>query len=119
MGKWIFISLLLVIFSDLSAGRSCVSPDRKTLATVEVKMIHGQASFSNAGRPVSFPRLVCGHLVLQDAGFHQGQLQILQPRFQLNNINCSYECCNRKQIASVEPVLKDHFHHLFPFFHFW
>jgi len=115
MGKWVFITFLLVVFSGLSFGRNSMPIGKIPVVSTG----SDQASFSNGGSAKPLPKLLCVHIVLPQTGFHVGQSQVLQPQFQLNPLSRCYDAVKGKQPSPGEPVLKDHFHHLFPFFHFW
>jgi len=119
MGKWIFITFLLVIFSDLSAGRN-----NAAAASPAPLVANHTASFTHASyKAVVVPPGSCRDLVkpilITDGNCFAGLSQVLSPVFYIAESSQRAIVLQKKQNRIQAPVFKDHFHHLFPFFHFW
>lgn len=146
MGKWFFITVLSLFFSGFAA-RGIVSGNTNAIETTAhilkknagpdlfsprfvTSVVPPQgvnvnshnkniATFSNAGGTTAASRLLPSQLLAPDAGFSLAQWQLVNPVSRFSLLPGQFAHIQIRQPAQQSVLLKDHFHHLFPFFHFW
>ncbi|RYY53293.1 MAG: hypothetical protein EOO09_18495 [Chitinophagaceae bacterium] len=125
MGKWVVISVLLFVFSGSFPGSdsrydSPAAGKKQGITGLQETAGTGVQASIRSGFPGNpLQRLISGGLVLPEAGFHSLSSHPLAIPRQFT-ADTRYGLVSQDQpCSSREPLPRDHFDYLFPFFHFW